>query len=75
MSITGTYVYRDGKMVKLTEKPPMRGTPDIVMKSFKEQAMYGYRRSEEKGQRFLGGRDGITKIWDRAQRAYSGGTV
>lgn len=66
MILTGTYVYRDGRMVKLAERPPMRGTPDMAVKSFQEQAMYGYRRVEEKGQRFLGKRDGIGRIWNRA---------
>lgn len=66
MSRTGTYAYRDGQMVKLTERPPMRGTPDMAVKSFHEQAMYGYRRAEEKGQRFLGNKSGIEKIWKRA---------
>jgi hypothetical protein len=66
MSNTGTYVYRDGRMVKVTEKPPLRGTPDMAVKSFRDQAMYGYRRVEEKGQRFLGKRSGIEKVWNRA---------
>ena len=66
MSRTGTYAYQDGRMVKLAERPPLRGTPDMAVKSFQEQAMYGYRRVEEKGQRFLGKKAGIERVWKRA---------
>lgn len=71
MSVTGTYAYRDGRLVRITEKPPLRGTPDAAVRSFRENAMYGYKRIEEKGQRFLGTRKTIERAWDRAARVYN----
>lgn len=66
MTATGTYAYRDGKFVKISDRVPKKGTPAAATRTFMENAMYGYRRCEERGQRFLGKKDGIERIWKRA---------
>lgn len=52
MSLTGTYVWTDGRMVKVSDKPlnvRAADATDLAAKPFKEKVMEGYRRQEAAG--------------------------
>lgn len=66
MNKTGTYVWRDGRLLRISDKVPHKGTAREATLSFQEQVMRGYNRVADKGQRTLGTRAGIERIWRRA---------
>lgn len=66
MSLTGTYAWnaKAKSFVKVSDKPPLKGTPALATMNFTQQVMAGYKRCEERGDRTYYTKRNIKRIWN-----------